>query len=175
MSIKRILAVLFSTAWSAALAVGNHVPEWSEWDKAAGLLADPTEQECLAYLRKYAPLPDRTSPNITADFLVQNVQLALEARNATSWGRAVPKALFLNEVLPYAMMSEPRGVPDWSWRPQLMHALLPQVQAMPNASAAAEAGINTLSWDITAAPNCQINAIFVVAAMRAVGIPARVA
>ena len=32
---------------------------WSEWNKAAGLLTDPTEQECLAYLRKYAPPADR--------------------------------------------------------------------------------------------------------------------
>ena len=77
---------------------------------------------------------------------------------------------------------------------------MPQVRSMPNASAAAETGINTLAWAIVtppikffAAPNCQINAyaplsslkarqtsctglaIYVVAALRSVGIPARVA
>jgi hypothetical protein len=53
------------------------------------------------YLHAYAPPTDRTSPNSTAAFLLSNVKLALEARNATSWGRAVPKPLFLNEVLPF--------------------------------------------------------------------------
>ena len=37
MSIKGILAVLFSTSWSAALAVGNHVP---------GMLSVPIVQVC---------------------------------------------------------------------------------------------------------------------------------
>jgi len=47
--------------WSAATvaSIDLLVPEWSEWNKAAGLMTDPTEQECLAYLRKYAPPTDR--------------------------------------------------------------------------------------------------------------------
>jgi len=186
------------------LAAGvNLVPEWSEWDKAAAMTVttydDPTEQECLAYLRKYAPPADRTSPNITAAFLLNNIQLALKARNATAWGRSVPKPLFLNEVLPYAMMAEPRGLPHWDWRPMFHKDLMPLVKEMPNASTAAEAGVNTLSWKLVtpqikffAAPNCEINeyapittlkahqssctglGIYVVAALRSVGIPARV-
>ena len=105
---------------------------------------DPTELECLDYLRTYAPPSDLSSSNITKDFLLGNVRLALAARNATSWGRSVPKAVFLNDVLPYAVLSEPRGLPDWGWRQQFHDKLMPLVASMPNASAAAELGVNTL-------------------------------
>lgn len=47
----------------------------------------------------------------------------------------MPVPLFLNDVLPYAVMSEPRGLPDWDWRPKLTSYLLPLIKDMPNASA----------------------------------------
>ena len=48
---------------------------------------DPVKQRCLEYLQKWAPAADKSSPNITAEFLEQNVELALAARNLTVWGR----------------------------------------------------------------------------------------
>eukprot|EP01047_Picozoa_sp_COSAG01_P050530 COSAG01_NODE_5118_length_4473_cov_3.194559_2_plen_353_part_00 len=163
----------------------------------------PTAAECLAYLRKYMPAVDARSPNITDGFLRQNVELALAARAATPWAASVPTPIFLNDVLPYSILGEPRGLPDWNWRPLFHQQLAPRLQAAtpPNMSAAAE-WVNSASWSVVGAapaitfvgsPNCQINsysplqtiqrhnssctglAIYLVAALRAVGIPARVA
>eukprot|EP00039_Didymoeca_costata_P010750 m.145564 g.145564 ORF g.145564 m.145564 type:complete len:329 (+) comp14949_c0_seq2:161-1147(+) len=158
-----------------------------------------TEAECLEYLNTYMPESDRKSPNITKDFLIQNIQLALQARNSTPWGKTVPKAIFLNDVLPYAVLSEPRGVPDWNWRPEFFSKYLPLVRNM-NMSSASEAGMNTLGWAIVnppiqfkGSPNCQVNAyapmsilkaheasctglaVFLALALRSISIPARVA
>jgi hypothetical protein len=107
--------------------------------------------------------------------------------------------VFLNDVLPYAVLSEPRGVPDWDWRKLFYTTFMPLVRGL-NMTAAVELGINTQSWAITSpeikfvgSPNCEINAyapvtivkqkyssctglaVFVALAFRSVGIPARVA
>lgn len=159
----------------------------------------PTTAECLSFLRSHMPASDRHSPNITDVFLSQNIKLALAARAAAPWGKTVPKAIFLNDVLPYAILSEPRGLPDWNWRPLFFQHLGAAAAAEPNMSAAAEL-VNTASWGLSTppikfvgSPNCAINsysplqtlvrrnssctglAVYVVAALRAVGIPARVA
>lgn len=182
---------------------------------------EPTAAECLEYLHNHMPDSDKRSPNITDSFLSQNVDLALQARAATPWGKSVPKAIFrafslaslppytvvaeqlllgaVNDVLPYAVLSEPRGLPNWNWRPLFLQQLGPRVASSPNMSAAVEL-INTVCWSLSnppikflGSPNCAINsyaplqtlsrgnssctglAIYVVAALRSVGIPARVA
>eukprot|EP00041_Stephanoeca_diplocostata_P008516 m.126179 g.126179 ORF g.126179 m.126179 type:complete len:354 (+) comp17357_c0_seq1:244-1305(+) len=190
--------VEYSTSLSLNRALAEDVT--GEWTRARQLALQPEELRCIDYLFQWAPSSDLRSPNITAEFLLETVQLALFARNATVWGRSVPEPVFLNDVLPYAVLSEPRGVPDWSWRSKFMSAFLPQVQSMPNASMAAEAGINTICWKLTSpaivfkgAPNCEINsyapattiqqkyssctglAVYVALALRSIGIPARVA
>jgi hypothetical protein len=166
----------------------------------------PTKEECLGYLHKYMPASDAKSPNITHAFLSQNVELALGARAASAWGPSVPKAIFLNDVLPYAILSEPRGVTGWNWRPLFVQHLAPQLKAaaLPTMSAVVE-WVNTVCWSaiksspsqptikFVGSPNCAINsysplqtlerhnssctglAVYVVAALRAVGVPARVA
>ena len=128
--------------------------------------ADPNRAssvECLAYLKKYMPASDRASPNITAFFLNQQVELALAARYATPWGPSVPKAIFLNDVLPYGIMSEPRGVPDNDWRPLFHQQLVSGAAAAPNMSAAAEY-VNEACWALSEPPikfvgsaNCEVN------------------
>eukprot|EP01043_Picozoa_sp_COSAG02_P022573 COSAG02_NODE_1178_length_14042_cov_11.526674_2_plen_144_part_00 len=55
---------------------------------------EPTAAECLAYLHAHMPDKDKSSLNITDSFLSQNVDLALQARAATPWGKSVPKAIF---------------------------------------------------------------------------------
>ena len=178
-----------------ALALARRDP----FQEAAAAAATAAERECVEYLGRWAPEGDHRSPNITAAFLLDDVRLALSARNASGWAAAVPWPLFLNEVLPYAVLSEPRGE-GWQSRRRLQSALLPAAAALPNASAAAEAGVNTLAWGVVqpgitfvAAPNCAINsyapaqtlrrhnssctglAVYLAMAMRAVGLPARVA
>lgn len=105
----------------------------------------------------------------------------------------------VNDVLPYAVLSEPRGVPHWNWRALFLQQLGSKVGEAPNMSTAVEL-INSVCWSLSdppikflGSPNCAINsyaplqtlqrgnssctglAIYVVAALRSVGIPARVA
>lgn len=61
---------------------------------SGGNVDEPTAAECLAYLHDHMPDSDKRSPNITDDFLRQNVDLALQARAATHWGKSVPKTIF---------------------------------------------------------------------------------
>lgn len=155
----------------------------------------------MDFLIAHMPARDAHSPNVSSAFLRENVRLALAARSSSPWGPGVPKQIFLNDVLPYAALSEPRGLPNWSWRPSFFKELMPLVAEMPNMSEAAEAGINKLAWGalatpavhFVAAPTCEINsyaplqtvargnssctglALVAVAALRAVGLPARVA
>ena len=89
--------------------------------------------EALAFLKEHLPAQDRDT-GITDAYLKRNVDLALEARNATDFASAVPWELFLNDVLPYRALTEPRD----DWRRTLRRWNAPLVASAPNASAVVE-------------------------------------
>jgi O-antigen ligase len=68
--------------------------------------AGPEERKCLAFL--LANMPDRDVRSLAAADLVENVRLALLARRIVPLAADVPERLFLEEVLPYAVVDEPR-------------------------------------------------------------------
>eukprot|EP00051_Salpingoeca_urceolata_P027588 m.482238 g.482238 ORF g.482238 m.482238 type:complete len:368 (-) comp22478_c0_seq1:19-1122(-) len=173
----------------------------------ASAAPSPSASECLAYLVRWMPDEDLQSANVTQAFLRTTVDLALKARSAHPWATDVPAPLFLNEVLPYASLSEPRGEPptapsEWAWRSSFREQVAPLVASARNLSEAAMA-VNTGAWcaveggakpcvHFLASPACEINsyaplqtvrrhnssctglATLLVAAMRSVGVPARV-
>jgi transglutaminase-like putative cysteine protease len=57
-------------------------------------------------------MPERDQTNLTAAFLIENLDLAFKARAEFSWAQEIPEDLFLNDVLPYAVFDERRD----SWR-----------------------------------------------------------
>tara|TARA_Y100001968_G_scaffold209803_1_gene192912 strand:- start:321 stop:2450 length:2130 start_codon:yes stop_codon:yes gene_type:complete len=63
----------------------------------------------MEFLVKYMPKRDLTS--LQADFLLQNVKLAYQAWEESAWHNQIPKDVFLNDILPYASISETRE--DW--------------------------------------------------------------
>lgn len=74
-----------------------------------------TEGERAAlFLISNMPASDQTS--LSADFLIENLDLAYQARTNFPWGKAVPEELFFNDVLPYAVFDEARE----SWRAELL-------------------------------------------------------
>lgn len=73
---------------------------------------DPFSRRCLEYLQKWAPPSDKTSSNITAAFLSENVELAIAARNATEWGRWVAVAMPPPHTPPPGWMD---GWQGWAW------------------------------------------------------------
>ena len=80
----------------------------------SALRAVPKEHaEALKFLVVNMPLRDLRS--LKADFLLENIKLAYKARGEVSWGNSIPHELFLNNVLPYANVSEQRD----NWRKEL--------------------------------------------------------
>lgn len=78
----------------------------------------------MAFLIQHMPQRDLDEAELTAGFLLAQTRLALEARAATKWAQDVPWELFLNDVLPYAVLGEPR---DGDWRgmfwPRFQHVV----------------------------------------------------
>ncbi|MDX8337628.1 transglutaminase-like domain-containing protein [Draconibacterium sp. IB214405] len=90
---------------SALVKAGDNAPELER------ALAESTKEqkEGMAFLISYMPKRDLTT--LSADFLLENVDYAYQARAKYSWCAALPDSIFLNEVLPYANVSENRD--EW--------------------------------------------------------------
>jgi predicted peptidase len=102
-----------------------------ELEKA--LTAVPREQrKGLAFL--IANMPDSDLRLLKADFLLSNTELAYKARNEAAWGKDIPEALFLNDVLPYANLDEKRD----TWRKEFYDLCLPLVKSCKTPSEAAQ-------------------------------------
>lgn len=147
------------------------------------------EQRAIAFL--IATLPGRDLRELNPDFIVENVRLALVARREFAWARDVPEEIFLNDVLPYAVLDEPRD----PWRAEFLAKLRPVVAGCKTrreailAVNAALKGITGVEYNTKRrAPNqspadsmrqgvasCTGLSILLVDAFRAVGIPARIA
>jgi predicted esterase len=135
------------------------------------------------------PAGDRTA--LTCDFLMQNLELALQARQEFPWAKALPERVFFNDVLPYASLDEPRD----PWRADFYKMASGLVHDCTNATEAAQAinrqlfkiinvHYNTARKRNNQSPQesieqgkatCTGLSIILVDACRAVGVPARIA
>jgi hypothetical protein len=94
--------------------------------------APPDQQKGMAFL--VANMADRDLKSLSAAFLLENVGLAYKARRELPWGRQVPEEVFLNDVLPYANVDEPRDL----WRKELYELCLPLVKDCKTPAEAAQ-------------------------------------
>lgn len=148
----------------------------------------PVEQmDGLAFL--IANMPERDLKSLTADFMLENINLAYKVMQEIPWGSDIAQDMFLNYVLPYANLHERRD----NWRADFYEKFLPLVK---NAETPGEAAVilNEKMWDIvnvhysTKRPkadqspyesieagmaSCTGLSILLVDACRAVGVPAR--
>ncbi|MBI2806142.1 MAG: hypothetical protein HYX68_14265 [Planctomycetes bacterium] len=142
----------------------------------------------IAFLIANMPAKDLTA--LKADFLLKNLDLAYQARAKMPWSKDVPQALFLNDVLPYASVTETRE----AWRQAMMARCLPMVKdckSITEAAQALNAGLfakvqvrySTKRHRPDQSPgesikigmaSCTGLSILLVDACRSVGIPARV-
>mmetsp|Transcript_19972 Transcript_19972/g.43709 ORF Transcript_19972/g.43709 Transcript_19972/m.43709 type:complete len:342 (-) Transcript_19972:120-1145(-) len=159
---------------------------------ASGGRTHDAEAECVDFLVSFMPARDLDDPEITAEFLLKQTQLALAARNATAWARSVPWDKFKNDVLPYAVLGEPR---DGDWRTIFNHKFSPLVKNVSSITEAAQT-LNEHIWhmwqpNIVFVPDqtpaimspfevlknrrgsCTGLSTFLVDAYRSVGVPAR--
>ena len=107
----------------------------------------PEENASLALPLQLARMPRRdlllllTEPALFMDYLLENLRYALHTR-AWSVGWGVTWELFVDAVLPYAVIDEKR---DLWWRPRArLAALLRNATGAPNATAAMRAVAATL-------------------------------
>ena len=165
------------------LAEGNRV----EIEKA--LREAPEEhQKAIRFLIRNMRRADLQT--LTADFILEDVRLAYEARASYPWASQVPESVFINDVLPFANLDEKRE----EWRAKLAEICKPIVKDCTTTEQAAQA-INQHLFKIVKVKysrkrkkakqspsesieqglaSCTGLAILLVDACRSVGVPARV-
>ena len=72
---------------------------------------------------------------LSADFILDNVRVAYEARKAAPWANQVSDELFFNDILPYANVNEQRE----NWRSKLREICWPIVKDCKTTGEAAQA------------------------------------
>ena len=141
------------------------------------------EQEALKFLYAYMPLADVT--DYPTSFFADNVRMAFKAREEMPWGKNVPELLFRHFVVPICVNNEAldnarsvfynelkdriKGMSMTDAIIEVNHWCHEKVTYQPS-DARTSAPLATLK---TATGRCGEESTFAVAALRAVGIPAR--
>lgn len=183
--LNRLSAFVFAVLWLLPHSA------WADpWDalRVHASQSSPMAQRAAAFLAEHRPVGDA---DIDQRILIDNLELALEARNTFPWAQRVPEAVFLNDALPYAVLDETRE----NWRPAMLERARPIVADATTATEAAQS-LNRELFNLINVhyntgrkkPNqspaesiaqgratCTGLSIILVDACRAVGIPARVA
>ncbi|MBB5352886.1 putative esterase [Haloferula luteola] len=90
-------------------------------------------ERAAEFLVESMPAQDREA--LDSGFLMENLDLALKARETFPWASEVPEALFFNDVLPYAVFDEPRD----PWRAEFLEMATPIVEGSETTTEAAQA------------------------------------
>ena len=143
----------------------------------------------MAFLVAYMPQGDRDTMRL--DLLRENVEYAYRARETYPWTRALPDSVFLNDVLPYAVVDEVRD----SWRPDFYARFARRAAGAADVRAAIDSINRHIAADVAVEYNtarektnqspsesmrqhmasCTGLSVLLVDALRAAGIPARFA
>ncbi|MEL6908581.1 MAG: hypothetical protein AAFP22_24430, partial [Planctomycetota bacterium] len=95
---------------------------------------------CAAFLAEHRPPGDEA---LELALLEENLTVALAARGAFPWARDVSEELFLNDVLPYAVLDETRE----RWRAEMFARTVPLVLEAATLEEAAQR-INERLFDV---------------------------
>ena len=176
---------------------------WSEAVEAALGRAGTNRQELVQALEKaradqregiqflVANMPERDLQTLSAEFLLENLSRAYQAMQEAPWGKSIPTEIFLNDVLPYASVTEDRD----NWRKRLYDISHPLVKDCKTAAEAAQTlnakifGLLKVKYSTkrrapdqgpletmeTGVATCTGLSILLVDACRSVGVPARIA
>ncbi len=94
--------------------------------------APAQQQPGMAFL--VANMPDADLTALKAKYLLENLDLAYQARKGLPWGKAIPDDIFFNNVLPYANVNESRD----DWRRDMFELCLPIVKDCKTPGEAAQ-------------------------------------
>ena len=155
----------------------------------AALDRSPAKQrEGMQFL--IAHMPDHDLKTLTAEFLLENVRLAYQAREESSWKANIPNDIFLNNILPYATINERRD----RWRKDFHDRFRPLIKDIQSPGLAATklnqniSRLTKVKYSTKRAKpdqspyesmesglaSCTGLSVLLVDACRSVGIPARV-
>ena len=189
MSVIALAASVLAFGQSGLASSLDRVPaSKAVWEKfAAGV---PKEQRAAAeYLLTWMPEDDLK--NVSPSYVGDMIRLAYTGRKGTEWGPKVPREVFLDAVLPYASVTEPRE----SMRAEFQKKYLPVAAKAKTPGEAALAINRILFTDYKVTYNtrrlrtdqsaketikqgmatCTGLSIMLVDALRAVGVPSRLA
>ena len=122
----RTAALFFTTALCAIAAPTD------DFIAAAAAKHGALGEKAARFLVEHMPPSDKET--LTAEFLTENIDLALKARAKFTWAKDVPEEIFLNDVLPYAVFDEPRD----PWRADFLAKSALLVKDAKTASEAAQ-------------------------------------
>ncbi|MBN2162037.1 MAG: hypothetical protein JXR25_11535 [Pontiellaceae bacterium] len=166
-----------------------HADPTSDFIQSAKIKYGAEGEKAAQFLTNNMPEKDRQQLN--SAFLEENLDLALRARKSFAWAAQVPENLFLNDVLPYAVVDERRD----RWRPDYFV----MASNIVDGAASATEAVQQLNRDFFKVVNVHYNtkrerpnqspiesaeqsmasctglSIILVDACRAIGIPARIA
>lgn len=141
------------------------------------------QRQALEFLYAYMPLPDLV--DYSTDFYLEQVDLAIKAKNEMPWGATIPKREWYHFVLPIRVNNENLD----SCRKVFYNELKPRIAHLSMKEAVLEINhwchekvtyrptdsrtSSPLASVKTAFGRCGEESTFTVAAMRAMGIPAR--
>ena len=144
-----------------------------------------TQEEREAMMFLYAYMTPGDIADYSGEFYLKNVRLALQDRKQTTWGAQIPDLIFRHFVLPVRVNNENLDNAREVFRQELM----PRVEKLSMYDAVLEVNhwchekvVYTPTDSRTSAPlatvktaygRCGEESTFLVAALRAVGIPAR--
>ncbi len=176
---------------------------WSDATESSLSLSGANRQELVLALEKVPAnqrkglqflienMPPRDLNSLTSSFLLDNLEMTYKAVQTAPWTSKIPDEIFLNDVLPYASVTESRD----NWRKRLYEICWPIVK---NCKTATEAGIalneqlfkllkvkystkrrapdqGPLETMETGVATCTGLSVLLVDACRSVGVPARIA
>ena len=114
-------------------AAGDNAPAISGFAAdAAKEFGDPGAKAAVFLI---AGMPAGDLKKLSKDFLLENLRLAFAARDKFPWGKQVPEDVFLDCVLPYAQLDEPRD----PWRADFRDKCAAIVKDCKTAGEAAQA------------------------------------
>jgi len=181
--------VLFAADNSAAISSALKRAGTNRSQIQAALDRSPAKQrEGMQFL--IAHMPDHDLKTLTAEFLLENVRLAYQAREESSWKANIPNDIFLNNVLPYATINERRD----RWRKDFHDRFRPLIKDIQSPGLAATklnqniSRLTKVKYSTKRAKpdqspyesmesglaSCTGLSVLLVDACRSVGIPARV-
>ena len=142
-----LLLLLTSQAGMADTPPAPSASRWWSDAAASALTQSGTNRQTLILAFEKAPIDQRTGldflianmplrdlESLSATFLLENLSLAYKASNDAPWFKTTPEEIFLNDVLPYASVTEDRD----NWRQRLHEICQPLVKNCKTRSEAAQ-------------------------------------